>query len=166
MKRLAAVLAGTAALAALTGTQTASAATASVATASVATASVATASVATASVAGMPGTTVCGDPGAPNHLTIRACINNNGGQVYVFGRATPTSPTWQDQQVSFRLTSVGVTSPPLGTIAPTVLIPTGGSDVGGITGTVPCGRTVTAQFSVDQPGWPQSTATVSTIVNC
>lgn len=153
MKRLAAVLAGTAALAALTGTQTASAATASVATAS-------------ASVAGMPGTTVCGDPGAPNHLTIRACINNNGGQVYVFGRATPTSPTWQDQQVSFRLTSVGVTSPPLGTIAPTVLIPTGGSDVGGITGTVPCGRTVTAQFSVDQPGWPQSTATVSTIVNC
>ncbi|MGW7444876.1 hypothetical protein [Kitasatospora sp. NPDC054795] len=146
MKRLAAVLAGTAALAALTGTQTASAA--------------------TASVAGMPGTTVCGDPGAPNYITIRACINNNGGQVYVFGRATPTSPTWQDQQVSFRLTSVGVTSPPLGTITPTVLIPTGGSDVGGITGTVPCGRTVTAQFSVDQPGWPQSTATVSTIVNC
>ncbi|MFE6501434.1 hypothetical protein [Kitasatospora sp. NPDC057738] len=145
MKRLAAVLA---APAALTGTQTASA------------------SAATASVAGMTGTTVCGDPGAPNYLTIRACINTNGGQVYVFGRATPASPTWQDQQVSFRLTSVGVTSPPLGTITPTVLIPTGGSDVGGITGTVPCGRTVTAQFGVDQPGWPQSTATVSTIVNC
>ncbi|MEU3560388.1 hypothetical protein [Kitasatospora sp. NPDC006786] len=92
MKRLAAVLA---APAALTGTQTASA----------------SAATASASVAGMTGTTVCGDPGAPNYLTIRACINTNGGQVYVFGRATPASPAWQDQQVSFRLTSVGVTSP-------------------------------------------------------
>ncbi|WP_331743332.1 hypothetical protein [Kitasatospora sp. NBC_01300] len=151
MKRFSAVLAGTAALAALTGVQ---AATAYAATA------------ATGSLAGPVGTTVCGSPGAPNYVTIRACITVNGNQVHASGRATPTSPTWQDQQVSFRLTSTGITSPPFATVTPTVLIPAGGAEVGGITGTVPCGTTVSATFSVEQPGWSPSTATVSTVVTC
>ncbi|MEU3558477.1 hypothetical protein ACFVUY_40140 [Kitasatospora sp. NPDC058063] len=151
MNRFSAVLAGAAALAALTGAQ---AATAYAATA------------ATGSPAGPAGTTVCGSPGAPNYVTTRACITVNGNQVYASGRATPTSPTWQDQQVSFRLTSTGITSPPFATVTPTVLIPAGGAEVGGITGTVPCGTTVSATFSVEQPGWSPSTATVSTVVTC
>ncbi|MER5356264.1 hypothetical protein ABT093_38850 [Kitasatospora sp. NPDC002551] len=139
MKRIAAVLAGTAALAALTGVQTAS--------------------------AGTVGTTVCGTPGAPNLVTVRACINTNGNHVYAFGRVT-TDPTWQDQQVSFQLSTAGITSPPFATVNPTVLIPVGGAEVGGVTGTVPCGTTVTAQFTVTQPGWWTSTSTISTVVNC
>ncbi|MFJ6621521.1 hypothetical protein ACIQOW_28600 [Kitasatospora sp. NPDC091335] len=146
MNRLTAVLAGTAALAALTGVQSASAA--------------------PAPTTRTAGTTVCGSPGAPNHLTVRACVNWTGNQVYAFGRATPSGSSWLDQPVSFRLSTTGVTSPPLATITPTVVIPAGGSEVGGITGTVPCGTTVTAQFSIEQPGWSPSTSTVSAVVTC
>ncbi|WP_380280682.1 hypothetical protein [Kitasatospora purpeofusca] len=142
MKRFAAVLAGTAALAALTGVQSAS--------------------------ANPVGVTVCGTPGAPNIVTVRACINVNGNHVYAFGRANPSSPTWQEQQVSFRLSSIGITNPALGTVYPTVLISNVGPapEIGSVTGTVPCGSTVTAEFSVTQPGWWESTSTVSTVVNC
>ncbi|MER7707844.1 hypothetical protein ABTX81_33740 [Kitasatospora sp. NPDC097605] len=141
MKRFAAVLAGTAALAALTGVQTAS--------------------------ANPVGVTTCGTPGVPNHVTVRACININQGHVYAFGRATPYSATWQDQQVSFQLTTIGITNPALGTVYPTVLIEANGpaQEIGSVTGDVPCGSQVTATFTVTQPGWYPSSSTVSTVVN-
>ncbi|MEV7780222.1 hypothetical protein [Kitasatospora sp. NPDC088351] len=146
MKRLAAVLAGTAGLAALIGTQTAVA----------------------APVSGpeFTGVITCGSPGAPGFLLTKACIEVTGNQVNLYGHAAPTSPGWQDQQVRFKLSGAVIGSPPFGGVNPTTLVTAGGNYVSGITTTAPCGATVTVEFSVDQWGWPPSTATASTVVSC
>ncbi|MET9398914.1 hypothetical protein [Kitasatospora sp. NPDC002965] len=146
MKRLSAVLAGVAALAALTGTQSASAVTAPT---------------------GPVGAVVtCGSPGAPGFLQTRACIEVTGNQVRLYGHAYPTNPSWVAQNVGFRLSGNAVSLPPLPPITPNVLVPVGGRHVGDILITVPCGTAVTAEFSVDQFGWPPSVATASTVVTC
>ncbi|WP_327674027.1 hypothetical protein [Kitasatospora sp. NBC_00458] len=148
MKRLSAVLAGVAALAALTGTQ-------------------AVAATTPAGPAGPVGAVItCGSPGAPGFLQTRACIEVTGTQVRLYGTAYSTNPGWVAQNVGFRLSGNAVGLPPLPPITPTVLVPVGGRSVGDITLTVPCGTTVNAEFSVDQFGWPPSTATASTVVTC
>ncbi|MFJ9692606.1 hypothetical protein [Kitasatospora sp. NPDC101183] len=114
-------------------------------------------------------TVVCGTPGAPNYLTIRACLAISGHQVRAYGYVSPTDPSWQDQQVTFLLTTAGVTSPPQATDNPTVLITsaaTGGTNAGSVTGAVPCNTPVRASFSINQPGWAPSTATVTATVTC
>ncbi|MEU5219640.1 hypothetical protein AB0G79_26040 [Streptomyces sp. NPDC020807] len=144
MKRSAAVLAVTAALAGL-----------------------ATAAPASAAPTGPVGAVVtCGNPGAPGILLTRACVRVTGNQVYLYGVATNTDPTWQAQLVTFQISGNVVGGAPIAPVAPTVLVPPGGTTVGGITTTAPCGATVNAGFSVDQWGWPPSAATVSAVVTC
>ncbi|MFB6889064.1 hypothetical protein ACFCX4_07085 [Kitasatospora sp. NPDC056327] len=145
-RRTAAALTGTALLAALTATAAPSA---------------------TAAPAGPPGPVVtCGTPGAPGFLLTRACIEVNGTQARIYGQVTPTSPSWVAQNVGFRLAGASTALPPQPPVYPTVLVPTGGTTVNGLTLTVPCGSTVTADFSVNNGGWPPSTATVTASVPC
>ncbi|MEV0533831.1 hypothetical protein [Kitasatospora sp. NPDC050463] len=120
-----------------------------------------------APVAGPVGATVtCGSPGAPGFLLTRACVEVTGNQVYFYGQATPTNPAWQPQQVGFRVSGTVVGSAPIAPVALTTLVTAGGTRVGGVTATAPCGSTVVANFSVDQWGWPTSDATVSAVVTC
>ncbi|MFE7563891.1 hypothetical protein [Kitasatospora sp. NPDC057500] len=146
--RTAAALAGAAVLAALT-------------------AATAPAAVAAPAPTGPTGPfTTCGTPGAPGLLQTRACIEVNGLQVRLFGHAYPTNPAWVPQTVGFRIAGTAVGQPPIPPVYPSVLVPSGGIHVGGITTTVPCGTTVTADFSVDNGGWPPSPATVTVVVPC
>ncbi|GAA1408006.1 hypothetical protein GCM10009639_57420 [Kitasatospora putterlickiae] len=145
-RRTAATLAGAAVLAALT------------APAAVA---------ATPAPTGPPGPfTTCGTPGAPGFLTTRACIEVNGLQVRLFGQAYPTDPAWVPQNVGFKLSGTAPGLPPGPALYTTVLVPAGGTSVGEILTTATCGSSVTANFSVDNGGWPPSTATVTVTVPC
>ncbi|MFF2045668.1 hypothetical protein ACFVVX_35135 [Kitasatospora sp. NPDC058170] len=144
MKRLAAVLAAAATLAAPVAVQEAAAA-----------------------PAGPVGATVtCGTPGAPGFLLTRACIEVTGNQVQLYGQAAPTNPAWQPQQVGFTVAGNVVGNAPIAPVNTSVLVSAGGTRVGGIATTAPCGATVTASFAVNQWGWPPSTATVSAVVAC
>ncbi len=108
----------------------------------------------------------CGAPGAPGYLLTRACIEVTGNQVRVYGSATPNSPTWQPQLVGFSVAGTVIGNAPIAPIYPTVLVQAGGNQVGSIVTTAPCGSTVIANFAVNQPGWPTSAASVSTVVSC
>ncbi|MFJ8043550.1 hypothetical protein ACIRBX_23930 [Kitasatospora sp. NPDC096147] len=130
-------------------------------------ATVQAAAVAPAGPAGPVGPRVtCGTPGAPGYLLTRACVEVTGNQVRFYGVATATDPSWQAQSVGFTVSGAVVGSAPLAPVNPTVYIQSGGNAVGSVYGTAPCGATVTSTFSVNQPGWPASTATVSAVVAC
>ncbi|MEV7479623.1 hypothetical protein [Streptomyces halstedii] len=108
----------------------------------------------------------CGTPGAPGILLTRACVEVTGNQVRFYGVAATTNSGWQPQQVGFTVSGTVVGGPPIAPINPTVLVQAGTTSVGSIVTTVPCGSTVTGSFSVNQWGWPPSTATVSAVVSC
>ncbi|WP_380283333.1 hypothetical protein [Kitasatospora purpeofusca] len=148
-RRTAATLAGAAVLAALTATTAPSAV------------------AATTGPAGPPGPfTTCGSPGAPGLLQTRACIDVNGLQVHLYGHAYPTNPAWVPQNVGFKISGTAPGLPPGPPVYTTAVVPSGGAYVGGITTTATCGSTVTANFSVDNGGWPPSPATVSVVIPC
>ncbi|MER7707000.1 hypothetical protein ABTX81_29380 [Kitasatospora sp. NPDC097605] len=148
-RRTAATLAGAAVLAALTATAAPSAV------------------AATTGPAGPPGPiTSCGTPGAPGLLQTRACIEVNGTQVRLYGHAYPTNPAWVAQNVGFKISGSTPALPPIPPVYTTALVPSGGIYVGGITITVPCGTSVTSNFSVDNGGWPPSPATHTITVPC
>ncbi|MER5866213.1 hypothetical protein [Kitasatospora sp. NPDC002040] len=124
-------------------------------------------STAVAAPAGPVGAVVtCGAPGAPGYLLTRACIEVTGNQVRLYGTATPNSQTWQPQPVGFNVSGTVIGDAPTAPTSPTVLVQAGGNQVGSICTTAPCGSTVIANFSVNQPGWPTSAAGVSTVVAC
>lgn len=108
----------------------------------------------------------CGTPGAPGILLTRACVEVTGNQVRFYGVAATTNSGWQPQQVGFTVSGTVVGGAPIAPINPTVLVQAGATSVGSIVTTVPCGSTVTGSFSVNQWGWPPSTATVSAVVSC
>ncbi|MFJ9112612.1 hypothetical protein [Streptomyces sp. NPDC102283] len=108
----------------------------------------------------------CGTPGAPGFLLTRACVEVNGNQVRFYGVAATANSGWQPQQVGFTVSGTVVGGAPIAPINPTVLVQAGATSVGSIVTTVPCGSTVTGGFSVNQWGWPPSTATVSAVVSC
>ncbi len=108
----------------------------------------------------------CGAPGAPGILLTRACVEVTGSQVRFYGVAATTNSGWQPQQVGFTVSGTVVGGTPIAPITPTVLIQAGATSVGSIVTTAPCGSTITGSFSVDQWGWPPSTATVSAAVSC
>ncbi|WP_049650615.1 hypothetical protein [Kitasatospora sp. MY 5-36] len=127
----------------------------------------ATAQGAAAAPAGPVGAVVtCGTPGAPGPLLTRACVEVTGNQVRFYGVATAGDPSWQPQSVGFAVSGTVVGSAPLAPVNPTVLVQAGSNQVGSVFSSAPCGATVSNTFSVNQPGWPASTATVSTVVAC
>ncbi|MFJ5234137.1 hypothetical protein ACIQBJ_30050 [Kitasatospora sp. NPDC088391] len=108
----------------------------------------------------------CGAPGAPGPLLTRACVEISGNQVRFYGVATANDPSWQPQSVGFTVSGTVVGAAPLAPAHPTVLVQPGANPVGSVLTTAACGRTVGTTFSVNQPGLPASTATVSTVVAC
>jgi hypothetical protein len=108
----------------------------------------------------------CGAPGAPGLLLTRACVEVTGNQVRFYGQTTPTDPAWQPQQIGFTVAGTVVGNAPIAPISPTVLVQAGGTQVGSIVTTAPCGSTVITNFSVNHSGWPSSAATVSAVVGC
>ncbi|MFE9828957.1 hypothetical protein ACFYPK_09945 [Streptomyces halstedii] len=140
---------------------------ATVAVAAATLATLATGQEAVAAPTGPAGAVVtCGTPGAPGILLTRACVEVTGNQVRFYGVAATTNSGWQPQQVGFTVSGTVVGGAPIAPINPTVLVQAGTTSVGSIVTTVPCGSTVTGSFSVDQWGWPPSTATVSAVVSC
>ncbi|MEV7780971.1 hypothetical protein [Kitasatospora sp. NPDC088351] len=142
MKRtLAAALVGAAALTTL-GTATASAAPLTTSTPT---------TTCAAGFAGVLATTICAD------------VTDN--QVKFYGFAD-TDPRWSARQVAFSLSGSVVGGASLGTLNTSVLVPRGGTRVGDVTGTAPCGSSVTGEFKVTEWGWAPSTATVTVPVTC
>ncbi|MEU8736366.1 MULTISPECIES: hypothetical protein [Streptomyces] len=140
---------------------------ATVAVAAATLATLATGQEAVAAPTGPAGAVVtCGTPGAPGILLTRACVEVTGNQVRFYGVAATTNSGWQPQQVGFTVSGTVVGGAPIAPINPTVLVQAGTTSVGSIVTTVPCGSTVTGSFSVNQWGWPPSTATVSAVVSC
>ncbi|MEV7279263.1 hypothetical protein [Streptomyces sp. NPDC093111] len=140
---------------------------ATVAVAAATLATLATGQEAVAAPTGPVGAVVtCGTPGAPGILLTRACVEVTGNQVRFYGVAATTNSEWQPQQVGFTVSGTVVGSAPIAPINPTVLVQAGTTSVGSIVATAPCGSTVTGNFSVNQWGWPPSTATVSAVVSC
>ncbi|MFF8639137.1 hypothetical protein ACF052_33705 [Streptomyces pilosus] len=142
----------------------------SLATAAVAAATLATLATGQEAVAAPTGpvgaVTTCGAPGAPGTLLTRACVEVTGNQVRFYGVAATTNSGWQPQQVGFTVSGTVLGGAPIAPINPTVLIQAGATSVGSIVTTAPCGSTVNGSFSVNQWGWPPSTATVSAVVSC
>ncbi|KQX51021.1 MULTISPECIES: hypothetical protein [unclassified Streptomyces] len=142
----------------------------SLATAAVAAATLATLATGQEAVAAPTGpvgaVVTCGTPGAPGILLTRACVEVTGNQVRFYGVAATTNSGWQPQQVGFTVSGTVVGSAPIAPINPTVLVQAGTTSVGSIVTTAPCGSTVNGNFSVNQWGWPPSTATVSAVVSC
>ncbi|MEV0194496.1 hypothetical protein ACFVGM_05115 [Kitasatospora purpeofusca] len=116
--------------------------------------------------AGPTGTVTCGTPGAPGFLRTRACIEVSGTHVRLYGQVATTDPAWVAQNVGFTITGSTPALPPQPPLNLTALVPAGGTTVGDLLLTVPCGNTVTSSFSVNNGGWPPSTATVSAFVPC
>lgn len=139
---------------------------ATVAVAAATLATLATGQEAVAAPTGPAGAVTCGTPGAPGILLTRACVEVTGSQVRFYGVAATTNSGWQPQQVGFTVSGTVVGGAPIAPINPTVLVQAGTTSVGSIVTTVPCGSTVTGSFSVNQWGWPPSTATVSAVVSC
>ncbi|MEV3951282.1 hypothetical protein AB0K57_27120 [Streptomyces halstedii] len=140
---------------------------ATVAVAAATLATLATGQEAVAAPTGSAGAVItCGTPGAPGTLLTRACVEVTGNQVRFYGVAATTNSGWQPQQVGFTVSGTVVGGAPIAPINPTVLVQAGTTSVGSIVTTVPCGSTVTGSFSVNQWGWPPSTATVSAVVSC
>ncbi|MEQ4611592.1 hypothetical protein ABMX48_37340 [Streptomyces cavourensis] len=108
----------------------------------------------------------CGTPGAPGTLLTRSCVEVTGNQVRFYGIAATTHSGWQPQQVGFTVSGTVVGGAPIAPINPTVLVQAGTTSVGSIVTTAPCGSTVSGSFSVNQWGWPPSTAAVSAVVSC
>ncbi|MGW2402881.1 hypothetical protein ACWCYY_40725 [Kitasatospora sp. NPDC001664] len=108
----------------------------------------------------------CGTPGAPGYLLTRACVEVTGKQVRFYGVATANDPSHQVQSVGFTIQGAVSGGAPMAPVHPVVNIQAGGNVVGSAYGTATCGSTVTSTFSVNQPGWPASTATVSAVVIC
>ncbi|MFI5532160.1 hypothetical protein ACIA8O_26865 [Kitasatospora sp. NPDC051853] len=108
----------------------------------------------------------CGTPGAPGPLLTRACVEVTGNQVRFYGVTTAGDPSWQPQYVSFTVSGTVAGNAPLAPLNPTVLVQAGANQVGSVFSSAPCGATVTSTISVNQPGWPASTAGVSTVVAC
>ncbi|BAJ33292.1 MULTISPECIES: hypothetical protein [Kitasatospora] len=125
------------------------------------------AAAAPAGPAGPVGPTItCGAPGAPGPLLTRACVEISGNQVRFYGVATANDPSWTPQSVGFTISGTVIGGVPLAPANPTVLIQSGSNSVGSVFTSVACGLTVSNTFSVNQPGLPASTATVSTVVAC
>ncbi|WEH33469.1 hypothetical protein PZB75_08805 [Streptomyces sp. AM 4-1-1] len=140
---------------------------ATVAVAAATLATLATGQEAVAAPTGPVGAVItCGTPGAPGILLTRACVEVTGNQVRFYGVAATINSGWQPQQVGFTVSGTVVGGAPIAPINPTVLVPAGTTSVGSIVTTAPCGSTVTGSFSVNQWGWPPSTATVSAVVSC
>ncbi|MER8236650.1 hypothetical protein [Streptomyces sp. NPDC094049] len=140
---------------------------ATVAVAAATLATLATGQEAVAAPTGPVGAVVtCGTPGAPGILLTRACVEVTGNQVRFYGVAATTNSGWQPQQVGFTVSGAVVGGAPIAPINPAVLVQAGTTSVGSIVTTAPCGSTVTGSFSVNQWGWPPSTATVSAVVSC
>ncbi|OKJ13555.1 hypothetical protein [Kitasatospora sp. CB01950] len=108
----------------------------------------------------------CGTPGAPGPLLTRACVEVTGNQVRFYGVATPGDPSWEPRPLGFTVSGTVVGSAPLAPVHPAVIVQPGSNQVGSVFSSAPCGATVSTTFSVAQPGWPTSTATVSTVVAC
>ncbi|MDY0816314.1 hypothetical protein [Kitasatospora purpeofusca] len=116
--------------------------------------------------AGPTGTVTCGTPGAPGFLLTRACIEVSGTHVRLYGQVATTDPAWVAQNVGFTIAGSTPALPPQPPLNLTVLVPPGGASVGDLLLNVPCGNNVTANFSVNNGGWPPSTATVTAFVPC
>ncbi|MFF0294509.1 hypothetical protein ACFYS8_17740 [Kitasatospora sp. NPDC004615] len=127
----------------------------------------ATAQGAAAAPSGPVGPVVtCGTPGAPGPLLTQACVEVTGNQVRFYGVATPGDPSWQPRLLGFTVSGTVVGSAPLAPVHPGLIVQAGANQVGSVFSSAPCGATVSTTFSVAQPGWPTSTATVSTVVAC
>ncbi|MFF2662573.1 hypothetical protein ACFVUH_35080 [Kitasatospora sp. NPDC058032] len=146
-RRTAATLAGAAVLAALTAT-----------TAPAAAATMPAAPSATAK-------TTCGN-WAIDILWITACIDVDGTQVNLWGKAYPPSLNWSPQSVPFKFSATAVGQPPITPVDMEAVVPMGGIPVQGMTFNVPCGTQVTGTFGIPAGPWPPSSSSVTVTVPC
>ncbi|MED7951480.1 hypothetical protein ACFVYP_33760 [Kitasatospora sp. NPDC058201] len=94
------------------------------------------------------------------------CAVVYGDQVTFTGTATPSSVAWSPRAVPFRFTASVVGGLQLGALKPAPVVRRSATEVGTISGVVPCGSTAEATIEATEWGWPPSIATLAVPANC
>ncbi|MGW6917045.1 hypothetical protein ACWGB8_24925 [Kitasatospora sp. NPDC054939] len=131
------------------------------------------ASAATVGTSTTTATTVtCGNSGLQSGLMTRVCAEVTGdgvqfyGNISLAGPPSPGGPMPQPKQLLTTLSAEVVGGASIGTSNQNVLFTTTPVKVTGVGGTVPCGSTVRATFSVVSFGWYPAPVTVEVPVTC
>ncbi|MEV4613281.1 hypothetical protein AB0K43_11865 [Kitasatospora sp. NPDC049258] len=116
--------------------------------------------------------TTCGNLGYQAGLATKVCAEITGtgvvlyGQVGLAGPPSPGSPAPQPKQLITSLSGEVVGGASLGTANQNVIFTASTIQVRGVGGTVPCGSTVHASFSVASFPWSPNPVTLDVPVAC
>ncbi|BFV59578.1 hypothetical protein KCMC57_up46820 [Kitasatospora sp. CMC57] len=116
-------------------------------------------------------TVTCGASGLQSGLQTKVCAEITGDQVALYGQialAGPPSPgtVIQPQELTVNLTGQILGGASLGTVQGYRTFTASTIQVRGVGGTVPCGSTVQASFSVASYPWYNTPVTLSLPIAC
>ncbi|MFJ8434947.1 hypothetical protein ACIQ9P_26965 [Kitasatospora sp. NPDC094019] len=117
-------------------------------------------------------TEVCDASGLQSGLWTKLCYTatEDGvrftGRIGLAGPPSPGSPPLRTKLVDAVLTTDIEGGQPLGTVQQSLLFRATTLEIAGYGGTVPCGSTVTATFSVSADGWYTHPISTSVVVPC
>ncbi|WP_406115416.1 hypothetical protein [Kitasatospora purpeofusca] len=117
-------------------------------------------------------TEVCDAAGLQSGLWTKLCytVTEDGvqftGRIGLAGPPSPGSPPLRTKLVDAALTTDIEGGQSLGTVQQSLLFRATTLEIAGYGGTVPCGATVTATFSVSADGWYTHPISTSVVVPC
>ncbi|WP_405008508.1 hypothetical protein OHV13_34270 [Kitasatospora purpeofusca] len=117
-------------------------------------------------------TEVCDASGLQSGLWTKLChtVTEDGvqftGRIGLAGPPSPDSPPLRTKLVDATLTTDIEGGQSLGTVQQSLLFRATTLEIAGYGGTVPCGSTVTATFSVSADGWYTHPISTSVVVPC
>ncbi|WP_328958700.1 hypothetical protein [Kitasatospora purpeofusca] len=117
-------------------------------------------------------TEVCDASGLQSGLWTKLCytVTEDGvqftGRIGLAGPPSPGSPPLRTKLVDAALTTDIEGGESLGTVQQSLLFRATTLEIAGYGGTVPCGSTVTATFSVSADGWYTAPISTSVVVPC
>ncbi|MFI6850433.1 hypothetical protein OG535_40415 [Kitasatospora sp. NBC_00085] len=117
-------------------------------------------------------TEVCDASGLQSGLWTKLCytVTEDGvqftGRIGLAGPPSPGSPPLRTKLVDAVLTTDIEGGESLGTVQQSLLFRAATLEIAGYGGTVPCGSTVTATFSVSADGWYTDPISTSVVVPC
>jgi hypothetical protein len=114
------------------------------------------------------GTTVtCGTPGLQSGVETQVCAQTQGTFVQLYGQISLPGPSPVPSPVQLNATLTGDDNGySMGTVQQQVLFNNQTVQVRGVIGTIACGTTVHATFTVTSFGWPPAPVTLTMPTTC